>query len=61
MIEFKISSYCNLGNCVEVGRTPDGAVLLRDSKDREQDALSFTDEEWRTFVTGVKAGMFDFA
>ena len=61
MIEFKISSFCNFGNCVEVGRTDDGAVLVRDTKDRAQQALAFTDEEWAAFVAGVKAGEFDFA
>jgi hypothetical protein len=59
--QFKISSFCNFGNCVEVGRTDDGAVLVRDTKDRAQHALSFTDEEWSAFVAGVKAGEFDFA
>jgi len=57
--EFRTSSYCNFGNCVEVGRTPDGAVLVRDTKDRAQQALSFTDEEWAAFVAGGKAGEFD--
>lgn len=61
MIEFCVSSFCSFGNCVEVGQTPDGAVVVRDTKDRGQQALSFTDEEWRAFVAGVKAGEFDFA
>ena len=61
MTEFKISSYCSFGGCVEVGRTPDGAILVRDTKDRSQHALSFTEEEWMAFVGGVKAGEFDFA
>jgi uncharacterized protein YeaC (DUF1315 family) len=58
--EFRTSSYCNFGNCVEVGRTPDGTVLVRDTKNRVQQALVFTDEEWTAFVAGVKAGEFDF-
>ena len=61
MIEFTTSSYCNWGNCVEVGRTSEGDVLVRDSKDRSQEALAFTPEEWTAFVAGVKAGEFDFA
>ena len=60
MTEFKISSFCNFGGCVEVGRTPDGAVLVRDTKDRALQ-LAFTDEEWVAFVAGVKNGEFDFA
>jgi len=61
LIEFKTSSYCSWGNCVEVGRTPEGAVIVRDTKDRAQEALAFTDEEWAAFVAGVKAGEFDFS
>ena len=62
MTEFRISSYCNFGGCVEVGRSADdGVVLVRDTKDRAQEALAFTDEEWAAFVAGVKAGEFDFS
>jgi hypothetical protein len=59
--EFRVSSFCSFGNCVEVCRTPDGTVLVRDAKDRDRQALSFADEEWAAFVAGVKAGEFDFA
>ena len=59
-VDYKISSYCSFGNCVEVGRSPEGAVVVRDTKDRAQEALAFTDEEWAAFVAGVKAGEFDF-
>lgn len=59
MIEYKVSSFCSFGNCVEVGRSPEGAVMVRDTKDRAQE-LTFTDEEWVAFVAGVKAGEFDF-
>ena len=58
MIEFRVSSFCSFGNCVEVGRTADGAVLVQDTKDRAQ-TLAFTAEEWTAFVAGVKAGEFD--
>ena len=61
MTEFRVSSFCNFGSCVEVGRTPDGAVLVRDTKNRMQEALAFTDEEWTAFVAGVKAGEFDYS
>jgi hypothetical protein len=60
VIDFQVSSYCSYGNCVEVGRSADGVVLVRDSKNRAQ-ALAFTDEEWAAFVAGVKAGEFDLA
>ena len=61
MIDFRVSSYCSFGNCVEVGRSPGGTVVVRDTKDRAQVALTFTDEEWVAFVAGVKAGEFDFS
>lgn len=57
MVEFKISSFCNLGGCVEVGRG-DGVVLVRDTKNRDRE-LEFTHEEWAAFVLGVKRGEFD--
>jgi hypothetical protein len=60
VIEFKTSSFCSLGDCVEVGRAPDGLFAVRDSKDAERGAtLMFTNEEWAAFVAGVKAGEFD--
>ena len=61
MIEFRVSSFCSFGNCVEVGRSPEGSVVVRDTKDYTQQLLTFTDEEWTAFVAGVKAGEFDFA
>jgi hypothetical protein len=61
LIEFRVSSFCNFGSCVEVGRTSDGDVVVRDSKDRAQEALAFTPDEWTAFVAGVKAGEFDFS
>lgn len=60
MIEFKTSSFCSLGDCVEVGRAADGVFAVRDTKDAERRAtLMFTSVEWATFVAGVKAGEFD--
>lgn len=60
MIEFKVSSFCSFGNCVEVGAAPDGTVVVRDSKDVDRRvSLVFTGEEWDGFIKGVKAGEFD--
>lgn len=56
MIEFRTSSFCSLGNCVEVGVRSDRVVLVRDSKDRAGGTLEFSAEEWRSFVTEVKSG-----
>ncbi len=59
MIEYRTSSFCSLGDCVEVGFTPDGGVAVRDSKDGDAGPLVFTREEWVAFVAGVRAGEFD--
>jgi Domain of unknown function (DUF397) len=59
VVEYKISSFCNFGNCVEVGQLPEGSVSVRDTKDPERRSLVFTGEEWGAFVKGVKNGEFD--
>lgn len=48
----------NCDNCVEVAFV-DGAVAVRDSKDRQGPALIYTREEWDAFLGGVKDGEFD--
>ncbi|TQF03369.1 DUF397 domain-containing protein [Kitasatospora acidiphila] len=54
------SSYSgtNGGDCVEVAANIPGAVPVRDSKDPEGPALTFTPAGFATFVAGVKAGEF---
>ncbi|MFC4944656.1 DUF397 domain-containing protein [Pseudonocardia sp. GCM10023141] len=58
MTEFRVSSFCSCGDCVEVGRLPGGGFAVRDTKDRAT-ALEFTAAEWAAFVAGVKNGEFD--
>lgn len=59
MIEFKTSSFCSGGSCVEVANLGAAGTRVRDSKDKTGPSLLFTPEEWRAFVAGVKAGEFD--
>ena len=60
MIDYRISSFCTGGHCVEVGQLTDGSVAVRDTKDAAREArLVFTRDEWVAFVQGVKAGEFD--
>lgn len=47
------------GNCVEVATNLPGLVAVRDSKDPSGPVLSFSPEEWATFLDGVKGGEFD--
>ena len=57
---FRTSSRCSAGGCVEVAPLPDGGAVVRDSKDRTREPLTFTGQEWADFVSGVKSGEFDF-
>ncbi|MDT4990608.1 MAG: hypothetical protein QOH97_500 [Actinoplanes sp.] len=46
------------GACVEV-RAVDGAVEVRDSKDRSGTVLAFGTAEWTAFLAGARRGDFD--
>lgn len=60
MIEFRTSSFCSLGDCVEVGQSPDGSVIVRDTKDAQRSqSLTFSRDEWVAFLAGARAGEFD--
>jgi Domain of unknown function (DUF397) len=52
------SSFCAAGECVEVTKR-DGSVLFRDSKNPSAGTLSYTVDEFRAFVQGIRAGEFD--
>ncbi|SDK48188.1 protein of unknown function [Actinopolyspora mzabensis] len=45
-------------NCVEVGRTADGAAV-RDSKDPTAGYFTTTHRQWRTFLRALKTDHFD--
>ena len=56
---FKSSlSFAN-GNCVEVQFLADGGVQVRNSRDREGPVMTFTADEWHSFLGGVRLGEFD--
>jgi len=49
------SSYSNSGaNCVEIASTRSGKIAVRDSRNPGDRALSFSPDEWQTFVTKVQ-------
>ncbi len=54
------SSYSNGsgGDCVEVAVNLPSRIAVRDSKDREGPALTFTPAQWRTFTASIKNGDF---
>jgi hypothetical protein len=45
---------------VEVAPLLNGGAVVRDSKDRTREPLTFDSHEWADFVSGVKNGEFDF-
>lgn len=57
---YRTSSRCTAGGCVEVAPLPDGGAVVRDTKDRSREPLTFDRQEWTDFVLGVKNGDFDF-
>lgn len=56
---FITSSFCLEGGCVAVARDPDGGVRVTSTVTPESGVLSFTAEEWRAFLAGVRNGEFD--
>jgi Domain of unknown function (DUF397) len=53
----KSSKSNNNGGCVEIMESPDGDVLVRDSKaGAAGSVLAFTQHEWACFVAGIHAG-----
>jgi hypothetical protein len=57
----KSSRSSSNANCVEVARNLPGVVAVRDSKDPDGPALTFTPDEWGAFSAGVRGGEFDFS
>lgn len=58
-IDWRKSTRCGSNACVEVAKV-DGEYLVRDSKNPDAAALSFTEAEWTAFTAGVVAGEFRF-
>jgi hypothetical protein len=52
------SSASGGGECVEVRIAAD-CVHVRDTKYRQDASLTFTHDEWRAFLTGVRLGEFE--
>ncbi len=52
------SSYSGNGGatCVEVARNLPGVVAVRDSKNPDGPALTFSPDDWQRFTGGIKAG-----
>jgi predicted secreted Zn-dependent protease len=44
------------GNCVEIATNLPGIIAVRDSKNPDGPALSFTHSNWAAFIQGIKTG-----
>ena len=56
-VTWRKSSYSggNGGQCVEAGSLP-GAVLVRDTTNRDGGTLAFTAQAWKAFAATIKNG-----
>jgi hypothetical protein len=55
-MDWRKSSYSgSSGSCVETA-SGDGAVLVRDTTNRDGGTLTFTASAWRTFMAGIRHG-----
>jgi hypothetical protein len=54
-VAFQRSSFCGSSACVEVARTAD-RVQVRDADGQQ---VSYDFDEWRAFLAGVRDGEFD--
>lgn len=59
-VQWRRSDFCTNQACVEVARTESDTFLVRDSKHPDGLVLTFDRGEWDAFVSGMKAGNFDF-
>lgn len=57
-VSWRVARLCNGGACVRVATNGD-MVLIGDSKNPDGPVLSYSREEFRTFVHGVRQGDFD--
>lgn len=57
--EFRRSSYCDSGTCLEVAFPPGGGVVLRDGKHPSTSWHAFPMKAWAAFLDAVRAGKFD--
>ncbi|MFE6163290.1 DUF397 domain-containing protein [Streptomyces sp. NPDC056486] len=54
--EFRKSSHSDQqGDCLEIAHTKTGGLAIRDSKTPVGPTLTFPQEAWNGFVTGIKS------
>jgi Domain of unknown function (DUF397) len=57
-LSWLVARRCNAGNCVKIATNGD-EFFIGDSKASRGPILSYSRDEWITFIDGVKRGDFD--
>lgn len=57
-LSWKISSYCNGGDCVRVAQTG-SSIFLGDSKNPNGATLSYARSAWEHIINNIKSGNYD--
>lgn len=57
-ISWRVARNCSGGSCIRVARSTAG-VVIGDSKNPGGAVLSYSRDEWISFVEGVRQGDFD--
>jgi len=57
-LDWRSSTRCDAGTCVEVATTVD-QVWVRQSSDPDGPRLTFSPASWTAFLADLKAGRFD--
>lgn len=52
--QWRSSSHCNNGNCVEVARLAGNLVGVRDNKNPQGPVLTFSTGEWAAFLRHIR-------
>jgi hypothetical protein len=56
--EFRRSSFCTGGSCIEIGFRTDRRVAIRDASRPRLAHLVVSDRSWSVFLAAVRAGEF---
>lgn len=57
-LAWHVAANCDGGSCIQVAAAGE-LIVLGDSKSPEGPLLSYSRDEWETFVTAIKHGEFD--
>lgn len=59
MTNWKRSSYCEGGHCLEVKEAGENLLAIRNSGIWSDQHILARSDEWDAFIAGIKAGEFD--